>query len=328
MELSFEELQSIENNEYESQIAAQKIDENFKILLDSHLTHELNLDYKTHFVPSDGSCLYHAILESFHEKYLYALELDHRNMRKKVAVYLLEHANNPEFLKTFADEEAIVGILDEVLLKNKYITYCNRHKIDTTNWPHAMCIHAVTKIYWFQITVLAENLLENSVGVGTIFTRLQTEPESVEFQSILIGNRWNQHYYSIGNNIFKNMYYNNINFLNKFSLILVPSEAYLKLEKKRKRKEAKKEDQHKYYLKNASTTSPEKMQEIRDRNREKQRKRRAHLKLLSTSLPSSLDERSVALIEKNMMAKQRESAQKKTKWLPIQQEWDELNPCG
>ena len=41
---------------------------NFKALLDSYLKEQLNEKYVTADVPSDGSCLYHAVQQSFKEK--------------------------------------------------------------------------------------------------------------------------------------------------------------------------------------------------------------------------------------------------------------------
>jgi len=209
IELSNEEINAIAQNEHDSQVQAQTMNINFKKVLDTHLQSQLRLKYETNFVPSDGSCLYHAILDSFQKKYLFSIESNHRNMRRKVAIYLLQKQNDAFFLKKFAEEEGINYDIDEKILERKYISYFNQHMFETTHWPNELCIQAVTNIYRVQINVLAEKKLDNGLGEGTIFDRLITnvDDEDNEYNSILIGNRWNQHYYSIGNIILKYLSY-------------------------------------------------------------------------------------------------------------------------
>jgi hypothetical protein len=92
-------------------------------------------------------------------------------------------------------------------IKNSYVRYCQKHIKDSTHWPIELCLHAVTKIYGFKIVVLAETLLEGGTPSGYIFERLATDPDSSEHITIFIGNRWNQHYYAIGN-LFLSVYRN------------------------------------------------------------------------------------------------------------------------
>jgi len=206
--ISREELDIIRENERISQIDAKRIDERFIKLLDEYLCAQ-DLNLKTSSVPADGSCLYHAILESFEAKYSYALENTHQNMRIRVAQYLLKHIDDDlELLEKFrTDEPSFVQnsksstITSTSSLKNRYKIFCNRHMHETTDWPIEVCILAVTKIYRLKITILAENLLVDGKPAGYIFERFTSTVcdnncETEEVNSITIGNRWNQHYYS------------------------------------------------------------------------------------------------------------------------------------
>jgi hypothetical protein len=67
-----EEKQTINKNNMDTKFLSDhnNIEKHFKILLDNYVQNHLQLpSYETIYVPSDGSCLYHAILQSFHSTY-------------------------------------------------------------------------------------------------------------------------------------------------------------------------------------------------------------------------------------------------------------------
>jgi hypothetical protein len=197
--ISREELAIIRTNERQSQLDAERIEIRFMKLLDEYLSAQ-NLNLKTSSVPADGSCLYHAILKSFEAKYSYALETTHQNMRKRVAQYLLTNIDDLELLERFKSDEPNFVDSSTTSLQYRYEIYCNRHMHLTTDWPIEVCLLALTKIYGLQIIIVAENLLENGQPAGYIFERLKTINSEITktegVNSIIIGNRWNQHYYS------------------------------------------------------------------------------------------------------------------------------------
>ena len=169
-------------------------------LLDAYLQSELDLNCISNNVPDDGSCMYHAVLESFEQKYGYQLEINHKGLRKSVATYLLQNKNNQLFLEQFREDEPgyTQGVTNLIPLKERYVAYCNNHMHQTTDWPEELCIHAISKIYGFQIIVYAEQMTLDGIPSGFIIERLKTTPDNANEMSIMIGNRWNQHFYSIG----------------------------------------------------------------------------------------------------------------------------------
>ena len=89
LDLTVEEQLIITINESLSDNQLIQNEKNFKALLDSYLEEQLNEKYITADVPSDGSCLYHAVQRSFEEKYGEKLEINHQTMRQKVAFHML-----------------------------------------------------------------------------------------------------------------------------------------------------------------------------------------------------------------------------------------------
>lgn len=194
-----EELSVIQRQENESNYEKGIIERNFMEKLNYYLTNDLKLKLKTSCVPGDGSCMYHAILESFQQKYGYSLiESSHVNLRKRVTKFLLDNINEKAFIEKFRNDEPNYN--ETYTIEERYVQFCDQHMNDTTNWPIELCLFGITKIYGLQIIVLAETNLENGVPGGEIFQRLITEPDLEHFNSIIIGNRGNQHYYSTGNN--------------------------------------------------------------------------------------------------------------------------------
>jgi len=304
--ISTEELDIIRENERQSLIDAERIETRFMKLLDEYLKAQ-HLNLKTSSVPADGSCLYHAILKSFEAKYSYALESTHQNMRKRVAQYLLKNIDDLDLLEKFKTDEPSCADSSTTSLQYRYEIYCNRHMLLTTDWPIEVCLHAVTKIYGLQITIVAENLLENGKPAGYIFERLITTIKSdmttrtEEINSIIIGNRWNQHYYST------------------IPIHKIPAEKTRKEHDIRKRKteiERKRRANHKFL---AATSSPEACEAfLTEENQDSNKRRREEI------TPERKQQISRVIINADNKRKNRA---KKSKWLPIQQEWDELNPC-
>ena len=109
--------------------------------------------------------------------------------------------------------------------------------------------------------------------------------------------------------------------------LLVPSKE--STTEKIKRKRVQHNNRQSKYLNNLTDLE---RKELRNKNNESQQKRRALIKRtqeLVTSAPSldTLDERSITILKQNEIRKQRNLEQKRRKWLPLQQEWDEDNPC-
>jgi hypothetical protein len=101
LDLTEEEQLIITINESLSDNQLKKKENKFKALLDTYLKEQLNEKYVTADVPSDGSCLYHAVQRSFEEKYGEKLEINHQTMRQKVAFHMLRYQELEEYLRIF-----------------------------------------------------------------------------------------------------------------------------------------------------------------------------------------------------------------------------------
>jgi len=262
LDLTEEEQLIITINESLSDNQLKKKENKFKALLDTYLKEQLNEKYVTADVPSDGSCLYHAVQQSFKEKYGETLEINHQTMRQRVALHMLRHQESEKYLRNFEmndgvdnnsssnnSESSSSSSLHNLTLKDRYVQYAQDHMNKTTHWPVELCVHIIALLYGLEIIVLQE-ILDPDSGQpnGSIFERLRTTggllllapPSSSSSSScssstssssssssaavvdesttttipatkvrdiiistarkktILIGNRWDQHYYSIG----------------------------------------------------------------------------------------------------------------------------------
>jgi len=260
LDLTEEEQLIITINESLSDNQLKKKENKFKALLDTYLKEQLNEKYVTADVPSDGSCLYHAVQQSFKMKYGEKLEINHQTMRQRVALHMLRHQESEKYLRNFEmndvvdnnsssnnSESSSSSSLHNLTLKDRYVQYAQDHMNKTTHWPVELCVHIIALLYGLEIIVLQE-ILDPDSGQpnGSIFERLRTTggllllapPSSSSSSScssstsssssssaavvesttttipatkvrdiiistarkkiILIGNRWDQHYYSIG----------------------------------------------------------------------------------------------------------------------------------
>ena len=195
LDLTVEEQLIITINESLSDNQLIRNENNFKALLDSYLKEQLNEKCVTADVPSDGSCLYHAVQQSFEEKYGEKLEINHQTMRRKVALHMLRHQETEEYLRNFEDSEErfknnnsnnnnnnndrndrSVNISSS--LKDGYVQYAQVHMNKTTHWPVELCIHIIALLYGLEIIVLQENMDPDSGQPnGFIFERLRTTGE-------------------------------------------------------------------------------------------------------------------------------------------------------
>ena len=260
LDLTEEEQLIITINESLSDIQLKKNENKFKALLDTYLKEQLNEKYVTADVPSDGSCLYHAVQQSFKEKYGETLEINHQTMRQRVALHMLRNQESEKYLRNFQlngvdNSESTSSSLHNLSLKDRYAQYAQVHMNKTTHWPVELCVHIIALLYGLEIIVLQEILdPESGQPNGCIIERLRTTggllllapPSSplsssssssststttssvdadeaiiiaavassattipatkigdttictAKTKTILIGNRWDQHYYSIG----------------------------------------------------------------------------------------------------------------------------------
>jgi hypothetical protein len=203
LQLSIFERSIIESDSIAAQVTAEEIEANFMALLNVYLdAHYGNQNLRSFFVPGDGSCLYHAVLVSYQSKFEgYQLEVNHNEMRKRISTYLLLHINDDNHLERFQNFFPLLvpqGTLETALqLRNRYIKYFQQHKHDSTHWPIELCIETITKIYGFEIIVLGERYYNGTKG-NQIEVLFESKTLNNDYTTIVIGNRWNFHYYGIG----------------------------------------------------------------------------------------------------------------------------------
>ena len=133
LELTKEEKIIINLNERTSDNNLIEKEKCFAQLLNAYLkedTFEEQLDIEN--VPGDGSCLYHAILLSFERKYGKKLEIDHKVMRRKVALHMLKFKENITYLNNYSQHENdIINVNNSSskgnLLRERYVKYAQAH---------------------------------------------------------------------------------------------------------------------------------------------------------------------------------------------------------
>ena len=180
LELTEEELLIINQNEIVSSNSLIKKEKGFTQLLNTYLKGTFNEEHlEAQNVPGDGSCLYHAILHSFERKYGKKLEIDHKEMRRKVALHMLKFKENITYLNNYSQHENdIINISNSSnnnLLRDRYVKYAEAHMNNTSHWPSELCIHIIAIIYNLEIVVLQEQVLPG-IGplLGYIIERLRT----------------------------------------------------------------------------------------------------------------------------------------------------------
>jgi len=200
LQLSTSERRIIESDSITAQVAAEEIEAIFMNLLNAYLeTHYENPKLIGFSVPGDGSCLYHAILVSYQSKFEgYQLEVSHNEMRKRVSTYLLQHIDDDNHLERFQNFFPLLGSLESPPeLRKRYINYFKQHKENTTHWPIELCIETITKIYGFEVIVLGERYY-NGIKGNQIEVVFESKTINNDYTTIIIGNRWNFHYYGVG----------------------------------------------------------------------------------------------------------------------------------
>jgi hypothetical protein len=203
-QLSVEEQRIIESDLLSAESNAKDIETTFMDMLDAYLDANYeNPKFRCVNVPGDGSCFYHSVLLSYQSKYKgFQLELNDRDMRKRVSTFLLQHMMEDNHLERFGNyKPALLSHGSRELpqeLRNRYIQYFQQHKHDTSQWPIELCIETVTKIYGFAIIVVGETNI-NGIQSNLIEKIFESIPTTTsEYTTIVIGNRWNFHYYGIG----------------------------------------------------------------------------------------------------------------------------------
>jgi len=150
----------------------------FTQLLNTYLKDTFNEEHlEIENVPGDGSCLYHAILLSFERKYGKKLEIDHKEMRRKVALHMLKFKENITYLNNYSQHENdIINISNssKTDLRNRYVKYAEAHLNNTSHWPSELCIHIIARIYNLEIVVLQEQVIPGIGSLGYIIERLRT----------------------------------------------------------------------------------------------------------------------------------------------------------
>jgi hypothetical protein len=203
-QLSLEEQRIIDSDLIYAESNAEAIDTTFMDMLNIYLdANYANPPLRCINVPGDGSCFYHSVLLSYQSKFEgFQLELNDREMRKRVSIFLLQHMMDDNHLERFGNFKPAIlppGTEESTQqLRNRYIQYFQQHKNDTSQWPIELCIETVTKIYGFAIIVLGETKLNGiqSNLIEKVFESIPTTNK--EYTTIVIGNRWNFHYYGIG----------------------------------------------------------------------------------------------------------------------------------
>ena len=158
LELTEEEQIIINQNEIMSDNRLIEKEKGFTQLLNTYLKDTFNEEHlEIENVPGDGSCLYHAILLSFERKYGKKLEIDHKEMRRKVALHMLKFKENITYLNNYSQHENdIINISNssKTDLRNRYVKYAEAHLNNTSHWPSELCIHIIARIYNLEIVVL------------------------------------------------------------------------------------------------------------------------------------------------------------------------------
>jgi hypothetical protein len=173
-----EELLIINQNEIVSSNGLIEKEKEFTQLLNTYLKVTFNEEHlETENVPGDGSCLYHAILLSFERKYGKKLEIDHKQMRKNVALHMLKFKENNTYLNNYSQHENdIINISNssEQNIRKRYVKYAEAHLNNASHWPTELCIHIVARIYNLEIVVLQEQVIPGIGPLGYIIERLRT----------------------------------------------------------------------------------------------------------------------------------------------------------
>ena len=178
LELTEEELLIINQNEIVSSNGLIEKEKGFTQLLNTYLKDTFNEEHlEIENVPGDGSCLYHAILLSFERKYGKKLEVDHKEMRRKVALHMLKFKDNNTYLNNYSQHENdIINISNSSKqnIRKRYVKYAEAHLNNTSHWPSELCIHIVARIYNLEIVVLQEQVIPGIGPLGYIIERLRT----------------------------------------------------------------------------------------------------------------------------------------------------------
>jgi hypothetical protein len=179
LELTEEEQIILNQNESTSNNNQIEKEEGFAQLLNAYLKDTFEEQLELENVPGDGSCLYHAILLSFQRKYGKKLEIDHKVMRRKVALHMLKLKKNITYLNNYSQHENdIINVNNnsskDNLLRERYVKYAQAHLNNTSHWPTELCIHIIATIYNLEIVVLQEQLIPGIGPLGYIIERLRT----------------------------------------------------------------------------------------------------------------------------------------------------------
>jgi len=179
LELTEEEQIILNQNESTSNNNQIEKEEGFAQLLNAYLKDTFEEQLELENVPGDGSCLYHAILLSFQRKYGKKLEIDHKVMRRKVALHMLKFKKNITYLNNYSQHENdIINVNNnsskDNLLRERYVKYAQAHLNNTSHWPTELCIHIIATIYNLEIVVLQEQLIPGIGPLGYIIERLRT----------------------------------------------------------------------------------------------------------------------------------------------------------
>ena len=178
LELTEEEQIIINQNKIMSDNRLIEKEKGFTQLLNTYLKDTFNEEHlEIENVPGDGSCLYHAILLSFERKYGKKLEIDHKEMRRKVALHMLKFKENNTYLNNYSQHENdIINISNssEQNIRKRYVKYAEAHLNNASHWPSELCIHIVARIYNLEIVVLQEQVIPGIGPLGYIIERLRT----------------------------------------------------------------------------------------------------------------------------------------------------------
>ncbi len=213
-------------------------------------------------------------------------------------------------------------------VQKRYIKYAQSHMNNTHHWPIELCLHIVAELYNLDVTVLQEALDPNvGQPSGYICERLRSvaglllttttsssssstststilypqllsssppppppplQPNSREIKAIVIGNRWDQHYYSIGIILIvvvvkKHNSSNNVKLLNTNKYIVVPMIADDQEYKEKNSKlieQQGQQQQHEDLISNITSTltAEEKQKASSRREKDLERKKRLRIK--------------------------------------------------
>jgi len=155
---------------------------------------------------------------------------EHDNME-----YLRNFAMNENDGNSSSSSSVDISIISsKKAVQERYVKYAKCHMYNTLHWPVELCLHIVAKLYNLHLTVLQEAMdPQEGQSSGYICERLRTVgllpqqmmatssstsaaattttssssttsyhpqllPSPPPPRAIIIGNRWDQHYYSIG----------------------------------------------------------------------------------------------------------------------------------